>query len=124
MVKRQGDMAESMRKSLRDETARVEDRFAKAEAIFGETKGLFPLEGSSAPQPLPNPKVIRDTFSMPVGDYELLDRLKTRALTMGIAVNKSELIRAGLRLLNEIDEGDFRTSINRVDKVKLGRPKY
>jgi len=124
MAKRQGDMAESMRKSLRDETARIEDRFAKAEAIYGENKPYSPNDLAIVERPVINPRVIRDTFSMPVGDYELLDLLKARALGLGIAINKSELIRAGLRLLNELPESDFRKSITRVDKVKPGRPKY
>ena len=123
MARRQGDMAASMRRSLRDETARIEDRFAKADAIYGEDKP-HSAKATLSREALAVPKVIRDTFSMPVGDYELLDLLKARALTMGVAINKSELIRAGLRLLSDLSESEFRAALARVDKIKPGRPKY
>ena len=124
MARQQGKMAESMRKSLNDEAARIEDRFARAEAIFGDSQSPTTPESPEADLTPPIPKVIRDTFSLPPGDYALLDQLRGRALSLGLAINKSELVRAGLRLLCELNEADFRQIVQRVDKVKPGRPKY
>jgi hypothetical protein len=122
MVKRRGQMAESMRKSLTDETARVEDRFAKAEAFFGDPTPAAHDEPPAHTQSLV-PKVIRDTFSLPPADYALLEQLRTRALALGQVVNKSEFVRAGLHALIDMSEPDFRLAIAQVEKMKPGRPK-
>jgi hypothetical protein len=44
-------------------------------------------------------KVVRDSFTMPKSDYEKLAALKQKCLDAGVAVKKSELLRAGLLLL-------------------------
>ncbi len=124
MARQQGKMAESMRRSLNEEAVRIQDRFAKAEAIFGDAQPSNIQEKSDIHLAPPASKVIRDTFSLPPADYALLEQLRNRALSVGLAINKSELVRAGLRLLSELNEADFRHLIQRVDKVKPGRPKY
>lgn len=113
-----------MRRSLQAETARIEDRFAKAEAIFGDSRPPILQEKLDANSTPALPKVIRDTFSLPPTDYALLEQLRGRALSVGLAINKSELVRTGLRLLSELNEADFRQIIQRIDKIKPGRPKY
>lgn len=122
MIKNRGKMAESMRKSLTDETSRVEDRFAKAESFFGDAQSPVQDEAPVLSEPLA-PKVIRDTFSLPPNDYALLDQLRVRALTLGQAVNKSEFVRAGLQALMSMPEQDFRQAIAQIEKIKPGRPK-
>ena len=122
MIKRRGQIAESMRKSLNDEASRVEDRFAKAESFFGDSQ---PATQDEAPTRTESsaPKVIRDTFSLPPADYALLEQLRSRALALGQAVNKSEFVRAGLRALIDMSEPDFCQAIAQVEKIKPGRPK-
>lgn len=122
MAKRRGQIAESMRKSLTDEAARVEDRFAKAESFFGDSQPTAQDEVSTRAE-TSVPKVIRDTFSLPPADYALLEQLRARALALGQAVNKSEFVRAGLRALIDMSELDFRQAIVQVEKIKPGRPK-
>ena len=116
MQRRKGQMAESMRKSLNDEAARLQARFEKAEAIFGNDG----VASDDKPEII---KVIRDTFTMPPEDHALLDKLKARALAMGQAITKSEFVRAGLRALCTMPESDFKRAIEQVEKIKPGRPK-
>jgi len=122
MIKRRGQIAESMRKSLTEEASRVEDRFAKAEVFFGKPQSDIHDEPPAQAEIL-IPKVIRDTFSLPPADYALLDQLRARALALGQVVNKSEFVRAGLRALIDMSEPNFRLAINQVEKIKPGRPK-
>jgi hypothetical protein len=68
-------------------------------------------------------KTVRDSFTFPESDYGLFAALKRRAIDAGVEVKKSELLRAGLRLLAQIDEAGFVASVNGVERVKTGRPK-
>jgi len=67
-------------------------------------------------------RVIRDSFTMPVGDYELIGVLKTRCIGLGIAVKKSELLRAGLHALARISDESLAQVVCAVESVKTGRP--
>ena len=67
-------------------------------------------------------KVIRDSFTMPVGDYELLGVLKKRCIGLGVAIKKSELLRAGLVVLERLPGDSLAKVIAAVESVKTGRP--
>ncbi|MEX3940054.1 hypothetical protein AB4Y44_11005 [Paraburkholderia sp. BR10937] len=67
-------------------------------------------------------KVVRDTFTMPREDYERLTILKQRCLDAGMAVKKSELVRAGLLLLASGPTKRLLTAVKAVEPVKTGRP--
>lgn len=68
-------------------------------------------------------KVIRDSFTLPQDDYAKLAELKQVCLKSGLHVKKSELVRAGLRLLSRLDETQLHTEMSALEKVKTGRPK-
>lgn len=68
-------------------------------------------------------KVIRDSFTMPRGDYELIGVLKQRCIGLGIARSKSELLRAGLTALNQLPDGNLTRVVAAVESVKTGRPR-
>lgn len=67
-------------------------------------------------------KVVRDTFTMPREDYEQLAVLKQRCLGAGVAVKKSELVRAGLLLLASVPTKHLLAAVKAVEPVKTGRP--
>jgi len=67
-------------------------------------------------------KVVRDTFTMPRSDCEKIATLTQRCLDAGVAVNKSELLRAGLILLEAASEEHLRAAASAVEKIKTGRP--
>ncbi|MEX3843391.1 hypothetical protein [Paraburkholderia sp. BR10882] len=67
-------------------------------------------------------KVVRDTFTMPREDYEQLAVLKQRCLDAGLAVKKSELVRAGLLLLASEPTKRLLAAVKAVEPVKTGRP--
>lgn len=67
-------------------------------------------------------KVVRDTFTMPRSDYERIETLTQRCLNAGVLVNKSELLRAGLILLEAASDEHLRAAASAVEKIKTGRP--
>jgi hypothetical protein len=66
--------------------------------------------------------VVRDSFTMPLADYELIGALKQRCLGLGIAVKKSELLRAGLSMLQRQSDEHLAQVVAAVENVKTGRP--
>ena len=67
-------------------------------------------------------KVVRDSFTMPVEDYELIGVLKQRCIGLGFAMKKSELLRAGLAALNQLPDVSLAQVVGAVEQVKAGRP--
>jgi len=67
-------------------------------------------------------KVVRDSFTMPKSDYEKIAALKQKCLDAGISVKKSELLRAGLLLLESAPPKHLLAAISAVETVKTGRP--
>jgi hypothetical protein len=68
-------------------------------------------------------KLVRDSFTAPEADYALIDVLKQRALQAQRAAKKSELIRAGLRVLAGLSAKALVAQLNQLEAVKTGRPK-
>jgi hypothetical protein len=72
---------------------------------------------------LPKPgMVIRDSFTMPAADYELIGALKQRCIALGFAMKKSELLRAGLSVLHGLPDESLARAVAAVESVKTGRP--
>ncbi len=67
-------------------------------------------------------KVMRDSFTIPKTEFNQIGELKKRAVMMGIEVKKSELIRAGLLLINGLTDVNFKQALSAVPTVKTGRP--
>ena len=67
-------------------------------------------------------KVVRDSFTMPKSDYEKIAVLKQKCLDAGVSVKKSELLRAGLLLLESAPTKHLLAAVSTVETVKTGRP--
>lgn len=72
---------------------------------------------------LKKPKLIRDSFTMPESEYQVLADIKKAFLKAGIAVKKSELLRAGVALLRASSQDSLRVVIAGLPALKAGRPK-
>lgn len=68
-------------------------------------------------------KVVRDGFTMPKNEYEAIKTLKASCLRKGVAVKKSELLRAGLKLLTGLKVEELLAAIMVLPVVKTGRKK-
>jgi len=81
-----------------------------------------PAAADKPPKP-PKVRLVRDSFTMPETDFALVAVLKARALGLGRAAKKSELLRAGLQLLSQQDAPGLLTALERLQPIKTGRPK-
>ncbi|MDO9315272.1 MAG: hypothetical protein Q7T97_12065 [Burkholderiaceae bacterium] len=68
-------------------------------------------------------KLIRDSFTMPQTDFDLIDMLKQRALDFRHSAKKSELLRAGLQVLAALPHAQLQAALERITPLKPGRPK-
>ncbi len=68
------------------------------------------------------PKLVRDSFTIPKDEYAAIEALKTRALTLGLAIKKSELLRAGLMALTGLSDAKLKAALVAVPTLKTGRP--
>lgn len=68
-------------------------------------------------------KLVRDSFTMPKQEYELIDALKGRLLVLSTAAKKSELLRAGIVMLATLSDSELLAALARVPSLKTGRPK-
>lgn len=70
----------------------------------------------------PKQKAVRDSFTMPENEYIVLAALKKKCLAAGVAVKKSELLRAGLKALSEMSQVNLNKQLSKLDEIKIGRP--
>lgn len=75
------------------------------------------------PAPTERIKLVRDSFTMPRDEYELIAHLKLRALEFKRPTKKSELLRAGLRQLSSLDEARLHAALAALRPLPTGRPK-
>ncbi len=68
-------------------------------------------------------KVVRDGFTMPQSDYDMLKALKIQCLASGLAVKKSELLRAGVQALAAMQTEKLIEKLRALPEIKAGRKK-
>lgn len=68
------------------------------------------------------PKLVRDSFTMPEGEYALIATLKKRCLAAGVPAKKSEILRAAVANLAKLSDVSVAAALRRLDVIKTGRP--
>ena len=71
---------------------------------------------------LKKPKLVRDSFTFPKDEYQAIAGLKQKALGLKHSAKKSEILRAGLKLLCSLNDKAFLAALNNVPALKTGRP--
>ena len=67
-------------------------------------------------------RMVRDSFTMPKDEYAQLTLLKARLTSMGQPAKKSELLRAGIKLLAAMSDNTLKTTLAKIPVIKTGRP--
>ena len=78
---------------------------------------------ASAPDRAKKQRLIRDSFTMPEVEYQVLGHIKKQCLSGGIEVKKSELLRIGVALLGRLDRAALTAELERLVKLRSGRPR-
>lgn len=68
------------------------------------------------------PKLVRDSFTFPKDEYQAIAALKQKALGLKHSAKKSEILRAGLKLLSSLNDKAFLAALVKVPALKTGRP--
>jgi hypothetical protein len=68
-------------------------------------------------------KLVRDSFTMPEVEYQVLGDMKKAALKAGFDVKKSELLRVGVALIQKLDIAKLKQLVASLSPLKAGRPK-
>jgi hypothetical protein len=67
-------------------------------------------------------KMVRDSISIPKAEYAVLDALKTRCAALAKPVKKTELLRAGIKVLTSLSDAALLSAVRAVPNLKTGRP--
>ncbi len=98
---------------------------AKVKPVAAKTKPVAAKAKPAGDKPAKahKPKLVRDSFTIPKDEYQVIDALKERGLGLGQHVRKSELLRAGIRALAAMNDRAFLKAVVAVPTLKTGRPK-
>lgn len=83
-------------------------------------------KSTSAPAALSKPpkiKLVRDSFTIPRAEYEMLDAIKDRLVKLTRPAKKSEVLRAGIAVLAALNDAALLAALEAVPAIKTGRPK-
>ena len=81
-----------------------------------------PAQQTTPDLKLKKPKLVRDSFTFPKDEYQAIAGLKQKALGLKHSAKKSEILRAGLMLLNGLSDKAFLSALSKVPALKTGRP--
>jgi hypothetical protein len=91
----------------------------KAKTVATKTNAKKPTK-KTKPEKI---KMERDSFTMPKDEYAQIILLKARLNSMGQPAKKSELLRAGIKLLAAMSDNTLKTTLAKIPVIKTGRPK-
>ncbi len=140
IVKTKRELGSALTDSMNAEKQSIDARFRRADVLFQEKESpqvnnkpvdeSASINANKAPErvkkTMPSKhkpeKVIRDTFTMPPYDYRRIAEIQQEGLQSAIQVNKSEVIRAGLIVLQALPEKKRLEMLQSIEKLKPGRP--
>jgi len=67
-------------------------------------------------------KLVRDSFTMPESEYSLIAAVKKRCLAKGVAVKKSEVLRAAVIGFAALSDAELTAALKTLVVIKTGRP--
>jgi hypothetical protein len=81
-----------------------------------------PQPAAKKPKKEHKKKVVRDSFTMPQSEYSKIAEIKAICLKAKMHVKKSEVLRAGLKLLAGLNDAQLKQTLGSLEKIKTGRP--
>ena len=109
-------------KTARKATVKAAPAKAAGKTAAKAAKPSAPKVPEAAPAPVKH-KLVRDSFTIPKSEYAVLEALKQRATQLKQPAKKSELLRAGIAVLQGLGDKAFLAALAGVPSLKTGRPK-
>ena len=121
------DFSSALRATTSSAKTAIDSRFARADSVLLNPAGVAavapvaPSVAVAEPVVAPAQKevVTRDTFSMPAEEHARIEQMRLVAAKENVLVNKSEIVRAALLLLAEVNSDDL---LKRLAGLKKGKP--
>jgi hypothetical protein len=66
-------------------------------------------------------KLVRDSFTLPDGEYEQIAALKKRCLDAGVPAKKRDILRAAVANLAKLSDSSLVAAVRRLEAIKAGR---
>ncbi len=95
---------------------------AKAPKADSAAPATPAADTAAAAAKAPKQKLVRDSFTIPRSEYQVLDTLKQRLVQLARPAKKSELLRAGIKLLSALPDDALIAALAAVPAIKTGRP--
>jgi hypothetical protein len=110
--------------SVKKLTAKKSHAPTKSIANSSDKAGVktAPKQVAKKPKREQKKKVVRDSFTMPQSEYSKIAEIKAICLKAKMHVKKSEVLRAGLKLLAEQNATQLKHALGSLEKIKTGRP--
>lgn len=118
--------------------AQAPDKFAAAEAAMSAGGLVPPTVPAVVPEPVPaaptfakvpgakrppgSGQAVRESLTLLPEESAIIDNLRLRMATVGVIPNRSELLRAGILALKDLDAKVLEELLGKVPKLKPGRP--
>ncbi len=118
--------------------AQAPDKFAAAEAAMSAGGLVPPTAAAGTPAPAPTAptlvkavgakrppgsgQAVRESLTLLPEESAIIDNLRLRLATVGVIPNRSELLRAGILALKDLDAKVLDELLGKVPKLKPGRP--
>ena len=67
-------------------------------------------------------RMVRDSFNMPESEYSLIAAVKKRCIAQGLAVKKSEVLRAAIFGFASQSDEYIKAAMQALEVIKTGRP--
>lgn len=115
------DVKSALKASLMNEEKSVRDRFEKAESVISKREEAGESKQPETISVQTREKVRRDTFTMLEKDNASLRDLKMRCMKAGCEVSKSEIVRAGIQMLNDLTDSELVSAVENLERMKVGR---
>lgn len=96
---------------------------AAAKRAAGSRPRAGAAQAEAEREKMRKPKLVRDSFTMPEQEYAVLAQVKKACLKAGFEIKKSELLRIGVALINQIDTATLKSILAGLPQLKTGRPK-
>ena len=94
-----------------------------AEEIAHEPKPFIAADRKAGkPAKVKKAKLVRDSFTMPDGEYEQIVALKKRCLDAGVPVKKRDILRAAVSNLAKLSDSSLVAAVRRLEAIKTGQP--
>ena len=68
--------------------------------------------------------VVRRAFSMQEVDAQLIEALRVRCAAQGMLMNQSEIVRVGLHVLADLNDGDLKGSVAKLERLAAVKVKH